>query len=194
LRRRRSHQGFAQEIIETTDENAGATHPGAIPTNATLILLPSHLVDQWHSEIGKFLLELKGNVIVTGSGKASHFAKLTIREVLEAKIIIVAWDNCTKPSYLKMVANLAGLVEPVVNWWKLSTSGNCGQLVLTSVHFHYAHSPAKSNAEISSLTPAKSKADLFNCFDDLQLEGTWHQLRFVVFGRWVLHLRIFVGV
>jgi hypothetical protein len=101
--------------IAKETENAGTIPPGAISTDATLILLPSHLVDQWRSEIGKFLPELKGNVIVIGSGKASHFAKLTIREVLEAKIIIVAWDNCTKPPYLKMVANLAGLVEPAVN-------------------------------------------------------------------------------
>jgi SNF2 family DNA or RNA helicase len=117
LRRRRSHQGFAQETIETSDENASATHPGAIPTDATLILLPSHLVDQWQSEIGKFLPELRDKVIVMGSGKASHFAKLTIREVLEAKIIIVACDNCTKPPYLKMLANLADLVELAVNWF-----------------------------------------------------------------------------
>jgi hypothetical protein len=75
------------------------------------------LVDQWHSEIGKFLPDLKDKVIVLGSGKAAHFAKLTIRQVLQAKIIIVAWDNCIKPPYLKMVANLAGPVEPAVNWF-----------------------------------------------------------------------------
>jgi hypothetical protein len=81
----------------------------------TRLLLPFHLVDQWHSEIGKFLPDLKDEVIVLGSGKAAHFAKLTIRQVLKAKIIIVAWDNCTKPPYLKIVATLAGLVEPAVN-------------------------------------------------------------------------------
>jgi len=36
--------------------------------------------------------------------------------------------------------------------------------------------------------------DLFNCFHDLHLEETWHHLRFVVFGSWIPHLRLFVGV
>jgi hypothetical protein len=44
---------IAQETMETTDENDGAAHPGTIPTNATLILLQSHLVDSLGKDISE---------------------------------------------------------------------------------------------------------------------------------------------
>jgi hypothetical protein len=72
---------------------------------------------QWHGEVENFLPELKTKVIVVGSGKVLQFSKLTIKAFLEAEIIIVAWDNCIKPPYLKMVANHAGLVKPAINWF-----------------------------------------------------------------------------
>jgi hypothetical protein len=49
----KKHLEIAQETMETTDENADAAHPGAIPTNATLSLLPSHLVDQLGKDISQ---------------------------------------------------------------------------------------------------------------------------------------------
>ncbi len=137
---------IAQETIETTDKNAGETHLGAIPTDATLILLPSHLVDQWHTEIHKFMPELKGQVVVIGSGKALRFAKLTIREVLKAKIIIVAWDVCIKPPYLKMLANLAGLVEPAVNGTSDRAYDAWYQVAVANIEANVNHLRAKGRA------------------------------------------------
>jgi hypothetical protein len=86
---------------------------GLIPTEATLILMPSHLVNQWQSEVEKFLPpEFRKKVIIVESGKALKFSKFTIQDIIDADIIIVAWGNTIKPPYLKMMANLAGLVEP----------------------------------------------------------------------------------
>ena len=131
---------ISQETMETTHET------GAIPTDATLILLPSHLADQWYSEISKFLPDLKDKVIVLGSGKAAHFAKLSIRQVLQAKIIIVAWDNCIKPPYLKMVANLAGLVEPATTGTSERAYGAWYQAAVAKIETNVDHLRTKGPA------------------------------------------------
>jgi hypothetical protein len=40
---------------------------------------------------------------------------LTIEEVQRAKIVLVSWGVTTKPAYIKQLATLAGIVEPVEN-------------------------------------------------------------------------------
>jgi hypothetical protein len=84
--------------------------PGSIYTPATLIMMPSHLVKQWESEVAKFIPETQKKVIIIHEPR--DFAKLSINHIKEAEIVIVNWGSCAKPAYIKMLANLAGIVEP----------------------------------------------------------------------------------
>jgi hypothetical protein len=106
----RAAEAKKRKAVEIPPKTPGG---GPIPTDATLILMPSHLVNQWHSEVEKFLPpEFRKKVIIVRSGQALQFSKLTIQDIIDADVIIVAWGNTIKPPYLKMMANLAGLVEP----------------------------------------------------------------------------------
>jgi hypothetical protein len=87
--------------------------PGKIYTEANLIIMPPHLVKQWKSEIEKFVPEFLKRVIVIEQPK--DFSKLTIEKVQRAKIVLVSWGTTTKAAYIKRLATLAGIVEPVEN-------------------------------------------------------------------------------
>jgi hypothetical protein len=98
---------------------------GRIPIQATLILVPHQLPDQWHHEIKKFLHKNRAyNVLIIKTMLALQ--KLTIAEFQGADIIIVSWSLCEGDSYLFSVAQFAGMVEltekpanrPAAVWYK----------------------------------------------------------------------------
>ncbi|KAE9378131.1 hypothetical protein N431DRAFT_328897 [Stipitochalara longipes BDJ] len=95
---------------ETTWERAEIP-AGKIPTQATLIIMPPHLIKQWKSEIQKFVPELLASVIVIEDPK--DFSQITIKRIQDAKIVLVSWGVTTKAKYIKTLATLAGIVEPV---------------------------------------------------------------------------------
>ncbi|KAG4436407.1 hypothetical protein IFR05_008100 [Cadophora sp. M221] len=82
---------------------------GAIPTAATLVLVPPHLVDQWGSEAKAFVDQIFKDVIVVKTFK--KLQGLTVEDYKNAKLVIAAWDVCTSPSYRKAFAQFAGKVE-----------------------------------------------------------------------------------
>jgi hypothetical protein len=61
---------------------------GAIPINATLILVPPHLIDQWEREVTKFLGDNFAVVCVKDNNKLNA---MTIDDYRTADIIIMAW-------------------------------------------------------------------------------------------------------
>jgi hypothetical protein len=98
---------------------------GSISIKATLILVPSQLPDQWHSETKKFLHKNRDyNVLIIKSMK--NLQKLTINDFQGADIIIVSWSLCEGDNYLFHVAEFAGMVElpenvadrPAAVWYK----------------------------------------------------------------------------
>ncbi|PVH80633.1 hypothetical protein DL98DRAFT_571725 [Cadophora sp. DSE1049] len=82
---------------------------GAIRTQATLVLVPPHLVDQWSSEAQKFMDLLCGKVIVVKN--PDKLKGLTVREIKEAAIVIASWDVCSKDSYQEAFAQFSGNVR-----------------------------------------------------------------------------------
>ncbi|KAH7407894.1 hypothetical protein BKA64DRAFT_640808 [Cadophora sp. MPI-SDFR-AT-0126] len=86
---------------------------GAIRTQATLVLVPPHLVDQWSSEARKFMNLLYGKVIVIK--RPAKLKTLTVRQIKEAAIVIVPWDICSKDPYQEAFAQFSGNVRYASN-------------------------------------------------------------------------------
>ena len=76
---------------------------GKIRTNATLIVVPSHLVRQWMSETTKFT---GNNFDVLTFESVADMNKHTVQDILEADILICASTLFSSPSY---IANLEAL-------------------------------------------------------------------------------------
>ncbi|KAG0123556.1 hypothetical protein HOY82DRAFT_495139 [Tuber indicum] len=76
---------------------------GCIPVKATLIIVPAHLTNQWPAEINKFTGSNTYKVIKIQS--QAHLNALTIAQVMDADIIVVASTLFRSDKYL---GNLAG--------------------------------------------------------------------------------------
>jgi N12 class adenine-specific DNA methylase len=63
--------------------------PGFVPTKATLVIVPSHLMSQWPKEITKFL----GNKQVCVINTMANFNKLTVEMVQKADIVVVNFQR-----------------------------------------------------------------------------------------------------
>lgn len=79
-----------------------------ISIKATLIVVPAHLIEQWSSEIGKFL----GNSYKVISIKTqANLTRSTIKDFQSADIILVAWSLFQNETYLTKLAHFAALPE-----------------------------------------------------------------------------------
>jgi hypothetical protein len=86
---------------------------GLINAKATLIVTPTHLVKQWHSEIKKFYGKTTyANKVVVVISTMKHLEQLTVEEVEEATIVIVNWTLLYTSDYITKLGYLAGLSEP----------------------------------------------------------------------------------
>lgn len=75
---------------------------GLIPTQATLVIVPAHLVKQWESEVSKFTKKNKMTVVAVYT--AMQLKKRTIEEFLEADIVIVPSNLFSSNTYLPTLA------------------------------------------------------------------------------------------
>ncbi|OCH91470.1 hypothetical protein OBBRIDRAFT_812104 [Obba rivulosa] len=78
---------------------------GKIPVKATLAIVPPHLTKQWHSEVKKFTGK---RFKVVEISTASNLNSLTIEEVQEADIVIVASNLFHSSVYLANLEAFAG--------------------------------------------------------------------------------------
>ncbi|KAG9239648.1 hypothetical protein BJ875DRAFT_514839 [Amylocarpus encephaloides] len=81
---------------------------GTIPVKATIIFVPSHLPDQWASEIEKFLTSGK---IVLLIKTWANYKSLTVQHMIDADIIIVNNGLLENPHYSWALAQFSGSVE-----------------------------------------------------------------------------------
>ena len=82
---------------------------GAVPSKATLIVVPSHLGNQWPSEIEKFLGTKKYRVLRILN--LSHLNQHTIADIANADIVVVSSSLFKSTDYLSNLSTLAGARE-----------------------------------------------------------------------------------
>jgi hypothetical protein len=92
-------------LIDSQYEKDCKTPPeddGLIPTNATLIVVPSNVFKQWVSEIDKFLAD-KYKVLAIES-----INKITIQQVQDADIVIMSWSILATDTYYNRLQRFTG--------------------------------------------------------------------------------------
>lgn len=94
----------AQAVRKQFDKLEREGMPGKIPTKATLVIVPPHLTKQWVSECKKFAKSTFKVIEVPSMG---HINTLTIEEVQEADIVIVASNLFKSPNYLQNLGAFA---------------------------------------------------------------------------------------
>jgi hypothetical protein len=84
--------------------------PGTIPVKATVVVVPAHLCLQWADEVKKFFKPKSVRVEVLHQG--SSINKLTIEDVQDADIIIVASTIFNQPHYGENLSSFSGVYIP----------------------------------------------------------------------------------
>jgi SNF2 family DNA or RNA helicase len=91
-----------EQLAETSNQ------PGLIPIKATLILMPAHLIDQWVTEVEKFL-PIFTNVLAVK--QYDNLKGKTIAEMQQFDIIVMSWRACCLPAYVNALSQVAGTVD-----------------------------------------------------------------------------------
>lgn len=78
---------------------------GRIPTKATLIIVPGHLIGQWPEEVKKFLGNSKKVIVIKDM---TSFNSMTIADVQEADIVLVNFTVLCSDKYFQRLARLSG--------------------------------------------------------------------------------------
>ena len=84
----------------------GALAGGAIPTKATLIVVPAHLMRQWPAEIAKFLGGSKKVVVLKSMADLKN---LTVEKVCAADIVLVTVTMLRGAKYFESLGALAAM-------------------------------------------------------------------------------------
>ncbi|KAL4896868.1 hypothetical protein BDV59DRAFT_209394 [Aspergillus ambiguus] len=100
--------GLIDWQFERTKKPTSDTVSGFIPTNATLVVVPQIMLQQWQSEIQKFL-SLKYNVLVFKTPRS--LTSSTIGDIQNADIILVAWSIFKNPGYYKKLQKFTGIPQ-----------------------------------------------------------------------------------
>ena len=85
-----------------------APRPGKISVKATVIVVPTQLIQQWRDEIDKFLGKTYKVVVIKTVGDLN---RLTVKSFQTADIIIVTWGVFNNEKYLAALAQFAALPE-----------------------------------------------------------------------------------
>lgn len=81
---------------------------GWIATNATLVIVPKHMMGQWPNEVKKFLGTSKR---VSAIKDLLALNKITIAEIQRADIVIVSFALLSNATYFARLTRLSGLNE-----------------------------------------------------------------------------------
>ncbi|PWZ01188.1 hypothetical protein BCV70DRAFT_159503 [Testicularia cyperi] len=95
----------AKPVLSAQDEGT------YIPTKATLIIVPGHLCKQWQKEVRKFCKAKLSVLVVTAKGELN---RLTVRDVLDADIIIMSVTVYKSDAYWETLARVAA-ANPLPN-------------------------------------------------------------------------------
>lgn len=77
---------------------------GLIPTKATLVVVPKHLMGQWPEEVNKFLGTSKKVVIIKD---LSSLNKVSVRDIQNADIVICSFALLSNEKYFTRLARLS---------------------------------------------------------------------------------------
>ena len=89
-----------------------APSDGRVPTKATLVLVPSHLMDQWPKEFKKFVgVALKVVCVFT----MADLNRLTIKDITRTDVLVVATSVLRVDRYYQRLKLLAGLAKELPN-------------------------------------------------------------------------------
>ena len=83
-----------------------ATPQGLFQTNATLVIVPGHLMGQWPNEIKKFLGSKKSLIVIRNM---QDFNKVTLEDLLKCDIVIAHFTVLSNDTYFTRLARLSGL-------------------------------------------------------------------------------------
>lgn len=102
--------GLIDKLYDTAnvDFSVQLNADGFIPSRATLIVVPTIMVQQWRSEIVKFLGS-KYNVLVFSS--AAALKKVSIRDIRKCDIVLVSWAVFGTASYYQRFKQFTGAPE-----------------------------------------------------------------------------------
>lgn len=98
--------GLIDAQAERVQVPTQVSNEGLIPTKATLIVVPHIMLNQWKSEIGKFL---GGRYKVLVLQSAASFTNKTIRDVRNADIILVSWSVLNNAGYYQKMHKFTGM-------------------------------------------------------------------------------------
>jgi hypothetical protein len=100
------HAGFA-------DEPESCSEGDEVRLKATLIVTPSHLIDQWRDEISKFLpdeYDQPGVVLVINT--VADWKKYSLLQFMKAKIVILSWLVLIRAPHVGQLALFTALPQP----------------------------------------------------------------------------------
>ncbi|KAJ3042657.1 hypothetical protein HDV00_006936 [Rhizophlyctis rosea] len=98
-------------LIDVARSKRDATLPtlkGIVSVKATLIVVPGHLVKQWPTEIQKFLGKSFSDKHVKVISTVANLNKLTIADVEQAEVIVMASSVFKSAKYLENFADFSG--------------------------------------------------------------------------------------
>ncbi|KAI1649121.1 uncharacterized protein F4817DRAFT_314059 [Daldinia loculata] len=104
-----------EEFDKTVSSQLRTTkNPCRMHLNASLVLVPSHLVDQWADEAGKFLLIKSTEIVkIKGLGDLKDTAAWgTLNKLQKARLVIVNVACIANIEYYENLAKLAGSLNP----------------------------------------------------------------------------------
>ena len=118
---------------ESAKEYGTNQSPGCMPVQATLILVPPHLVHQWKGQARKFLGITVDTDKILVMENMNDLGKISVQKFQRALIIIVSWKILMSPTYMARMSHFAALPpgpstgEREIDAWLARACGNIEQ-------------------------------------------------------------------